>query len=210
MGDEECGLLFGKIGKSLKDLALGSSVERRGRLVQDQQLRVAQMRARQGDFLPFAAGQVDPAFEAASKELVVYSRQLLDYALGEAFPGCRLNLHWIDWGIDAPHGDIFSDSHVVVHEILKNYADFVPPIFQVVFPKVDAVEEDPSFGGVVQARQKFCDRRLALAVFARPGRFAREAPAENRYRARLECDFRGMRTKRAGTRFHAGSAGERR
>ncbi len=75
----------------------------------------------------------------------------------------------MDCGVDAAHGNIFSDRHVVAHEILKDDADFAPPIFQVVFPEVDAVEEDRSGGGVVQTRQKFGDRRLALAVLADQG-----------------------------------------
>ena len=51
-------------------------VERRGGLVEDQQLRVAHVGARDGDLLPLAAGQVDAGAEALADHLVVALRQL--------------------------------------------------------------------------------------------------------------------------------------
>ena len=43
----------------LEHLELGARIERRGRLVEDKHLRVAHVGARDRDFLPFAARQVD-------------------------------------------------------------------------------------------------------------------------------------------------------
>ena len=47
--------------EALEHLELGARVERGGRLVEDQHLRVAHVGARDGDLLPLAAGEVDAA-----------------------------------------------------------------------------------------------------------------------------------------------------
>ena len=57
--------------ESLEHLVLGARVERRRRLVENQQLRVAQVRAGQRHLLPLAAREVHAAFEAPSEQLIV-------------------------------------------------------------------------------------------------------------------------------------------
>ena len=61
----------GQFGEALKHLEFAARVERRSGLVEDQHLRVAQVGAGQRDLLPFAAGKIDAAFEAAAQHLLV-------------------------------------------------------------------------------------------------------------------------------------------
>ena len=56
MRDEQSHLSERKLGKSLKHFEFAFCVERGRRLVQDQQLRIAQIGARQSNTLPLAAG----------------------------------------------------------------------------------------------------------------------------------------------------------
>src|SRR5689334_19032479 len=66
----------------------------------------------------------------------------------------------------ATDGDVFARGHLIAHEVLKYDADFAIEIVQVVFAKVDSIEQDLSFDRIVEPGQEFDDRRLALAVFA--------------------------------------------
>src|SRR5687768_3532364 len=53
-------------------------------LVEDEQLRVAHIGAGNGDFLPFAAGELDAFAEALADDLVVAVRQATDHVIREA------------------------------------------------------------------------------------------------------------------------------
>src|SRR6202034_1487248 len=89
-----------------------------------------------------------------------------DHALSMALLCRGSNLVQIDRADHAPYCNVFRGGHVVADEVLEDHADFTPPVFHVVLPEIDAVEEDRSLRRVVQARQKFCDCGLALTVFA--------------------------------------------
>src|SRR6185437_1480278 len=71
--------------ETLEDLGLAARVQRRSRLVEDQQLRIAQVSAGQRDLLPLASRQIDAALEAAAEHLVETAVQLGDDFAGQAF-----------------------------------------------------------------------------------------------------------------------------
>ena len=58
-----------------EDVVLGARVERRRRLVENEQLRVAHVGARERDLLPLAAGQIDAVVESAPEHLPVRAGQ---------------------------------------------------------------------------------------------------------------------------------------
>ena len=68
--------------------------------------------------------------------------------------------------IDAADGDVFARGHLEAHEVLKDDADVAVEIFEGVLAQVDAVEQDLSFGGIVESGDEFDDGGLALAVLA--------------------------------------------
>src|ERR1700682_4479845 len=63
-----------QFGKSLEYLVFGFSIQRRRRLVENQELRVAQIGARQGHLLPLAAGKVHAALASPPEATLVTLR----------------------------------------------------------------------------------------------------------------------------------------
>ena len=147
--------------EALEHLELGPRVEGRGGLVQDQELRVAHVGARDGDLLPLAAGEVDAGLEALADHLVVAGGQLRDDLVGQARVGGGLDARAVVAGLDAPHRDVLGRGQVVAHEVLEDDADVRAQRGEVVLAQVVAVEEDPALVGVVEAREQLDQRRLA-------------------------------------------------
>src|SRR5271155_2658352 len=77
-----------KFGKAVKYFELAARIECGSGFVENQQLRVAKISPRQGDFLPFATGKIDPLFEAAPKHLVVAVGESSDGLIGHALLRC--------------------------------------------------------------------------------------------------------------------------
>ena len=162
--DQHRHLAGGQLREPEKNLVLRTSVERRGGLIENQQLRVAQVGASQRHLLPFAARQVHAALEASAEHLVVAPRQARGHAVGKA-PFRRVSDRRLVLApLDAPHRDVFPEQEVIANEILENDADVLPEAGHVVFPEVAAVEQDPPFSRVVEAHQQLGKRRLAGAV----------------------------------------------
>ena len=68
--------------------------------------------------------------------------------------------------LDASNRDIFASGHVVANKILEEYANIRAERVGIVFAQVDAVQQNATFGRVVQTRQQFYQRRFSSAVFA--------------------------------------------
>ena len=155
--------------KRSKTSQFTAGIERGGGLVENEQLRVAKIGARQGELLPFAAGEIDAALEAAAQHLVVAALQLCDHAGGQALLGRVFDFFRRVRNFDAAHGDVFARRHFVAHEVLKDDADLGVQVGQVVLAQIDAIEQDLAFGGIVEPRDELDDGGLALAVFADQG-----------------------------------------
>ena len=156
----------GKLAKALEHLELGARVERRRRLVQDQQLGVAHVGARDRDLLPLAAGEVDAAAEALAEDLVVAVRQPPDDAVGEAPLRRGGDPRAIESRIDAADGDVLARGQVVAHEILEDDADVPAQRLEVVVAQIVAVQHHVALVGIVEAREQLDQRGLAGAVLA--------------------------------------------
>ena len=81
--NQQSHLAFGQFGEPLENFVFGARVQRSRGFVQNQQLRIAKISASQRYFLPFAAGKIEPAFEAAAQQLVVAFRQSPDNRIGQ-------------------------------------------------------------------------------------------------------------------------------
>src|SRR4029077_6142695 len=130
---------------------------------------IAQIGARESDFLPFSAGEIESALEPAAQDLRVAFGQRSDELMRTAL-FCRI--HKIRQVVEifyAPRGDIFGCTHFVVDEILEDDAHLFPQILQVIFLQRNSIQKDHSSGGLIQSREKFDDGRLSLAVFANQG-----------------------------------------
>ena len=119
------------VREALEHVVLGARIQCGGRLVQNQELGVAQVGARQRDLLPFPAGKLHAAFEAPSKLLPVTERQPLDHPVGLALL-CR-HLHGAVVRLpvaDPSHRDVLPRAHLVAHEVLEDHTDLAVQIFR--------------------------------------------------------------------------------
>ena len=67
---------------------------------------------------------------------------------------------------DAANRNVFPRGHFIAHEVLEDDSNFAMKIFQIVVAKVDAIQQNLSFGRVVEPGDQFDDGRLALSVLA--------------------------------------------
>ena len=176
MRDQHAHAVGHELGEAQEHLVLRARIECRGRLIEDQQLRVAHVGARQRDLLPFAARQVDPLLEPPAKHLPV--------TRGEARQqgGRKRLVRRVDQldrcvaigavveiaphRLDLAHPDVLVEAHVVPNEILEDHADLATQRCQIVVAKIDPIEQDPAFGGVVEPGEQLRQRRLAGAILA--------------------------------------------
>ena len=117
-------LALAQLLEALEHLELRARVERRGRLVEDQQLRVAHVGAGDGDLLPLAAGEVDAGAEALADDLVVAARAGLRITSSARLRcGGGLDARAVVARLDAADGDVLGRGQVVAHEVLEDDAD---------------------------------------------------------------------------------------
>ena len=102
-----------------------------------------------------------------------------------------------------PDRNVLAGRHLVAHEVLEDDADLSVEGFQVVFAKVDSIQQDLPFRGIVQPSQQLDDRGLALPIFSDE----RDALAGMQMKIEFveeRCAIRRDTGKRrCGTRSHA-------
>ena len=64
-------LPLGQFSEAAENLKFAAGIERGSGFVENQQLRVAQVGASQGNFLPFSAGKIHAPVEAAPQHLFI-------------------------------------------------------------------------------------------------------------------------------------------
>src|SRR5216684_1977869 len=156
----------GQLRKTAKHFELTARVKSGSRLVQNQQLRVAQISPRQRDLLPLAAGKIHSLLEAAAQHLLVGARQAIDNVFGHALARCDPQQIKIVDLLDAANRYVFTSGHFIAHEILEDDADLTMQILQVVLAKIDSIEQDLPLSGIVQPGHQLYDGGLALAILA--------------------------------------------
>ena len=82
MRNQQRHLAFGEFGEALEHFVLRSRVQRRGRLVQNQYLGIAQVRAGERDLLPLSARQINAALKSTAQNLFVALGKLADNLFG--------------------------------------------------------------------------------------------------------------------------------
>ena len=90
MRNKECHFPRRQLGKTAKDFELAARIERRRRLIKNQQLCVTQVGASQRNFLPFSSGKIYPLFEAPAQHLIIDPRQPANHAVRHALVGSGL------------------------------------------------------------------------------------------------------------------------
>ena len=135
-----------------------SAVERGGRLVQDEDRRVADDRARDPDPLALAARERQPAL---ADHRVVPVGHLRDELVGVRE---LRRLHDLGVGGGRPTvRDVVVHGAAEEHGVLQHEADLAAEPLDREVAQIDAVDQDLAAGGVVKARDHADDRGLAAA-----------------------------------------------
>src|SRR5688500_2499678 len=87
MGDEDGCPAAHQLGEAQKDIVFGARVERGGGLVEDEDLGIAHVGARERDLLPLSATEIDALIEASSEHLAVSTGKARQQGGGERLLG---------------------------------------------------------------------------------------------------------------------------
>ena len=131
----------------LEELGFAAHVEMRGRLVQEQDLGLADQGAREADRLLLAAGQAASAF---GDRHVVAQRVTGDEALDAGEPRRREDL-FVGRARPAER-DVVAQLAEEQVGVLQHEADAGAQIGRVVLPEVDAVDQDVAVVRIIEAR----------------------------------------------------------
>src|SRR6185503_11346350 len=132
-----------------------------GRFVQNEDLRICEERACDGQALPLAAGELDSTF---SNQGVVTVRQATNKFVRVGAP-CGVH-HLCGRGAGTPVGDVFVRAAVEQEDVLLHDAEQRAVAFEPYFADVYAIEQDGSAGRVVEASEQIRDRGFAGAARA--------------------------------------------
>ena len=156
MGDDNHRLVCGNRLQALLQLLFRGVIHRTGRLVEQQDRRVHQKGAGDGDALPLPARERLAAFANQHVETVRVPVNELGQAgnLGRCDDGCIV-------GIRSTDGDIVAQRAVEQRRFLRNIADVAPQIGRVELAGIDTVDHHGALGRLVKAEQQFLQGRLA-------------------------------------------------
>ena len=146
VGDEQRGAAALHVMQRALNLVLGGAVDGAGGVVQDQDARVFQKGARQGDALPLAARQGDPAL---ADDGVVAVLKRLDEVMGGGRARGRFEV--APAGAGAGEGDVVGHRQREQEYVLFDGGDLRAQAGQVPVAQVDAVDGDAPGAGVVGA-----------------------------------------------------------
>ena len=169
MGDHERGVVGRQLGQRGGDRLFGMAVERGGGFVEDEDRRILENGAGDGDTLFLAAGELEPAF---AHERVHAVGQACDQAIQMGHAGGAGDR--VGRGVGLAVGDIVFDGVVEQHGVLGHHANGVAQAGQAELADIVPVDGDSPGIDVVEAKQQARERRLAGAGLADHGElFAR-------------------------------------
>ena len=144
--------------------AFAFGVEVAGGFVEDQDLRVGEDGAGDGDALPLAAAELHAAL---ADERVVAVGQCVDELVGVGDRGGAADV--VGRRAAVAVGDVRGDGAVEQEHVLLDDADQAAVAVDVDVAQVAAVEQDAAAGGVVEAGDEVAERGLAAAAGADEG-----------------------------------------
>ena len=124
---------------------LARGVERARRLVEQQDRRILENRARDRDALPLPARQ--PRAALAEKRVVALRQRAQELVgLGRSRGGLDLRVA----GVGPPVADVLACRRAEQHRVLRHEADAPPHLLGIRARDVDAVDEHAAFGRIVE------------------------------------------------------------
>ena len=130
-----------QFAKVLKNFGFRAGIDRRGRLVQHQNIGVAaHERARQSNLLPLAARQFAPVLEPLAKLGVISAGKLFHEFRRQALGGGIAPARLIIESADIAGADIFAHQHLIARKVLKYDADALAQSCFIPIREVEPVE----------------------------------------------------------------------
>ena len=165
MGDDECGAVGHEPGERPADRHLVDGIEMARRLVEDEDRRVLEEGAGNGDTLALAAGKASATLSKTGVETVSQAcHDILEGGVGDGL------VEVIVAGIRAGDQDIGLQRVVEEEGVLGDQGCAGPQVIEPVVPDVVAVEGDAAFVAVPEPHQEMGHGRLAGAAGADEGR----------------------------------------
>ena len=158
VGHDERGAAGDRAVERLENLVLRLAVDGRGRVVEQQDRRLEQHRARDGETLALAARQ---RVAALAEDGVVALRQLQDEVVGRRDPRGLLDLR--RGGAGMAEGDVGRDGVRKQEALLEHEPDVAAQVVEDEVPHINAVHQQPAPRHVVEARDEAHQHALARA-----------------------------------------------
>ena len=165
VGDEYAYLALCQLGELIEDLLLGYGIERRGRLVEDEDIRLFVEGACYGKLLPLAARKLDAVFlKHSGKGGIVAVGELIDkHVCVAGYCGGSDRIVGV-LAVDVTESDILGDGLGVLAEVLEDYTEQVVIFLGGIFLYITSVEEYLALGDVVKTGKQLDQGGLARAV----------------------------------------------
>ena len=158
MGDDQRGAALRQLGQRALDGHFGGGIERRGGFVEDEDRRVLEEDAGDGDALLLSARELDAALAYHRIEPVGQARNhLVETGAPRRFH------HRLVTGPELTIGDILANGAAEQEHILLHDADLAAQGRLRHVPDVDAIDRDRAAVELVEARQERAERGLAGA-----------------------------------------------
>jgi hypothetical protein len=164
VGDEQHGAAAEERADAVEELVLGARVEGGGGLVEDDEGRIPEEGAGQGDALPLADREVDAAAELLPQHRAVALWEVCEERVGAGSAG-RIDhcLHVVE-ALVPPRRDVVGRREQVADEVLEDDRDRGADLLGLDRRDVDAVPGDPPRARRVEAGEQLGQGRLAGAV----------------------------------------------
>src|SRR5256714_7321909 len=155
-----------QLRKPQEHLVFGASIEGGGRLIENKDLRVTHIRARQRHLLPFAAGKLHAVVEAASQHLVEALRYPLRDRIRETAARRFTDPRLVIQCLDLAHTDVLAQDEIVTDKILEDDSDVPAKTVEVIVAQLDTIEQDATFVGIVEAGEQLHERGLGRPIIS--------------------------------------------
>src|SRR5438105_330714 len=164
--DEEHRSTAEEVAHACEEIVLRARIERRCRLVQDDERRVAKERARERDALPLPDRHVLSAHEVRAEDRVVAIRPGIHERIrAGAFRRADDRIEVLE-PLDAPEADVLAHGEHEAREVLEEHGDALVDPALVVRGDVVAVPQHSARVGAIKTGQDLSERGLAGSVIA--------------------------------------------
>ncbi len=154
----------GQLLDPAEQLVLGAGIEGGRGLIENEDLRIPHERACQRDLLPLAARELMPSLEPLAEGCLEAVRQFRDDVERSGAVGGVADLVQIVHVLDVADADVVRGGELVGRVVLEHDAELPTDLRRVVRADIPTVDQDLTFGRVVEPPQQLDHGRFAGAI----------------------------------------------